>query len=108
MIRRELDRLRKGYQELVDDIEDQKFYPVPQLYRNRTSLGFWGSLLSRYAASESRSNNLTPLLTNTYSSGPFRYQHIFFTGTTPNGLLLHNEAQTQVFYRFKAAYFHAS
>ncbi len=108
VIRRELNRLMEGYEELVEDINDQKFYPVPQIYKNRTSLGFWGSFFSRYAASKSRSNNLTPLLTNTFSSGPFRYQHIFFTGSTPNGMLIHNEAQTQIFYRFKAAYFHTS
>jgi hypothetical protein len=108
VIKRELDRLMSGYEELLEDMEDQKFYPVPLIYRNRTSLGFWGSFLSRHAASHSRSNNLTPLLTNTYSSGPFRYQHIIFTGNTPNRLLIHNESQTQVFYSFKAAYFHTS
>jgi hypothetical protein len=108
VIRRELDRLMRSYEDLREDIDDQKFYAVPQLYHNRTSLGFWGSFFSRYAASSTRSNNLTPLLTNTFSSGPFRYQHIFFTGTTPNGILIHNEAQSQIFYRLKAAYFHAS
>ena len=108
VIRRELDRLMKGYEELLEDMGDQKFYPVPLIHRNRTSLGYWGSVLSRYGASDSRSNNLTPLLTNTYSSGPFRYQHIIFTGNTPNRLLIHNESQTQIFYSFKAAYFHTS
>jgi hypothetical protein len=108
VIRRELDRLMKGYEELLEDMGDQKFYPVPLIHKNRTSLGYWGSLLSRYGASESRSNNLTPLLTNTYSSGPFRYQHIIFTGNTPNRLLIYNESQTQIFYSFKAAYFHTS
>jgi hypothetical protein len=40
--------------------------------------------------------------------GPFRYQHLFLSGAAPNDMFLHHEAQSQLFYRFKAAYFHTS
>ncbi len=108
VIKRELDRLHDGYQEVVEFEQDQKFYPVPHVYKDRTTLGLWVSALSRYGASKSRSNNFTPVLVDELHLGPFRYQHIFLSGAAPNSFLLHNEAQSQIFYRFKAAYFHAS
>src|SRR5262249_25969349 len=37
VIKRELDRIEEGYAGVVTAAEDQKFYPVPQLYPNRTS-----------------------------------------------------------------------
>lgn len=107
VIKRELDRLQAGYEEILRYENDQKYYPVPQLYTNRTMLGIWLPLGSRYGASVNRTN-IAPLLTDELSLGPFRYQHVFVTGSAPNGLLIHDEAQTQIFYRFKAAYFHAS
>ncbi len=108
VIKRELDRLQAGYEELTVLISDQKFYPVPQIYRNRTELGLWVSLFSRYGGSTTRTNNFTPMVVDVLSLGPFRYQHIFVSGIAPNPLLLHDEAQQQLYYRFKAAYFHAS
>jgi len=108
VIRRELDRLLEGYQQIVEYEQDQKFYPAPFLYRNRTMLGLWVSLFSRYGASSTRSNNFTPLLVDEVALGPFRYQHLFLSGSAPNDALLHHEAQSQIFYRFKAAYFHSS
>jgi hypothetical protein len=88
--------------------QDQKFYPEPFLYRNRTMLGLWASALSRYGASSTRSNNFTPLLVDELALGPFRYQHLFLSGAAPNDMFLHHEAQSQLYYRFKAAYFHTS
>ncbi len=108
VIKRELDRLEEGYHQVVDSAEDQKFYPVPQLYRNRTSLGLWASVGSRYGASENRPNNYTPMLIDERSFGPFRYQHRVLTGVAPSEMLLHPEAQAQLYYRFKVAYFHAA
>jgi hypothetical protein len=108
VIRRELDRLREGLEQVVEYEQDQKFFPVPFVYRDRTMLGLWVSLLSRYGASSTRSNNFTPLLVDELSLGPFRYQHLFLSGAAPNDMFLHHEAQSQIFYRFKAAYFHAS
>jgi len=81
---------------------------MPYLYTDRTMLGLWVSGWSRYGASSTRSNNYTPLLVDELALGPFRYQHIFLTGAAPNDMFLHHEAQSQIFYRFKAAYFHTS
>ncbi len=108
VIRRELDRLLEGYEQVLEYEQDQKFYPEPFLYRNRTMLGLWASMFSRYGASSTRSNNYTPLLVDELALGPFRYQHLFLSGAAPNDMFLHHEAQSQLFYRFKAAYFHTS
>lgn len=107
VIKRELDRLQEGYEKVEKYSHDQIFYPMPEVYRNETSLGLWLSLGSRHGATDRR-NNLTPLLTDELSFGPFGYQHIIMTGSAPNRLLVHEEPQTQIFYAFKAAYFHAS
>jgi hypothetical protein len=108
VIRRELDRLLEGHEQVLEYEQDQKFYPEPFLYRNRTMLGLWVSMFSRYGASSTRSNNYTPLLVDELALGPFRYQHLFLSGAAPNDMFLHHEAQSQLFYRFKAAYFHTS
>ena len=108
VIRRELDRLLEGYEQVVEYEQDQVFYPEPFVYRNRTMLGLWASMFSRYGASSTRSNNFTPLLVDELALGPFRYQHLFLSGAAPNDMFLHHEAQSQLFYRFKAAYFHTS
>ena len=63
---------------------------------------------SRHASSENRSNNWTPIVENQFSSGPYGYQHIFFTGSNTNEYFIHEEPQTQFFYKFKADYFHFS
>ncbi|HJX53348.1 MAG TPA: hypothetical protein VJ801_11325 [Polyangia bacterium] len=107
VIKRELDRLQEGYEKVEKYSHDQLFYPVPEVYRNETSLGLWLSLGSRHGANDRR-NNLTPLLTDELSFGPFGYQHVIMTGSAPNRLLIHEEPQTQIYYAFKAAYFHAS
>jgi hypothetical protein len=107
VIKRELDRLQEGYDKVEKYSHDQLFYALPEVYRNETSLGLWLSMGSRHGANDRR-NNLTPLLTDELSFGPFGYQHIIMTGSAPNRLLIHEEPQTQVFYAFKAAYFHAS
>ncbi len=108
VIKRELDRLQEGYEEILELDGDQKFYPVPHVYKDRTALGVWVSALSRYGSSSTRSNNFTPMLIDELHLGPFSYQHVFLTGAAPNAQLLHAESQSQIYYRFKAAYFHAS
>ncbi len=107
VIKRELDRLQEGYEKVDKYSQDQIFYPVPEVYRNVTSLGLWLSTGSRHGASDRR-NNMTPLLVDELSLGPFGYQHVIRTGSAPNRLLIHEEPQTQLFYAFKSAYFHAS
>ncbi len=107
VIKRELDRLQEGYEKVEKYSHDQLFYALPEIYRNETSLGLWLSTGSRHGANDRR-NNLTPLLTDELSYGPFGYQHVIMTGSAPNRLLIHEEPQTQIYYAFKAAYFHAS
>jgi hypothetical protein len=105
-IKIELDRLQEGRERIKKYGVYQQFYAVPQIYKNLTSLGYWFSYGSRYGASESRSNNLTPILQNEFSSGVFGYQHLLLTGSAPMPYSIHEETQTQFYYRFKADYFH--
>ncbi len=108
VIKKELDRQQHGHEVVAEYLRDQQFYPVPQLYVNETSLGLWTSAGSRHGASKSRLNNLTPILTDNLSLGPFGYQHTFMTGSAPMSFSAHEEPQVQAYYRFKAAYFHLS
>lgn len=105
-IKRELDELKASYLRLQRYANEQRFYAIPEIYKNQTSLGVWTSFGSRYGSSSSRSNNLTPVLTDAYSSDIFDYQHIFVTGSAPMSFASHEEAQTQAYYSFKASYFH--
>lgn len=107
-IKREFDRLDQGHQEIRRYVSAQQFYPVPEVYKNATSLGLWLSSQSRYGASSSRDNNFTPFLVNEFSGGPFGFQSIFTSGSGPIPQSIHEEAQTQVYYRMKADYFHFS
>jgi len=107
-IKRELDRLADGHEGVRQYEADQQFYAVPELYSNDTSLGLWLSSGSRYGASSNRKNNFTPLLVNDFSAGPFGFQSHFRTGSGPMPFALHEEAQTHLYYRMKADYFHMS
>lgn len=108
MIKRELDHLRDGYNQVKRYHREQDFYPIAEVYKNATSLGLWQNFGSRYGSSSYRTNNLTPVLTDSYSSDIFDYQHIFITGSAPLMYALHEEPQTQIFYAFKSSYFHFS
>ena len=108
VIKRELDRLMQGHQDVREYERDQIFYPKPQLYENRTALGLWTSHGRKHGASADRPNNFTPVLFDELSLGPFGYQHVLVTGAAPMAFSVHTEVQSQIYYRFKAAYFHAS
>jgi hypothetical protein len=108
VIKRELDRLMEGHDEIREYERDQVFYPVPELYHNETALGLWTSHGHKHGATASRPNNFTPVLYDELSLGPFGYQHRLVTGAAPMPFSVHTEIQTQIYYRFKAAYFHAS
>lgn len=108
VIKRELDRLMEGHDEVREYERDQIFYPMPEIYRNETALGLWTSHGSKHGATASRPNNFTPVLYDELSLGPFGYQHRLVTGAAPMPFSVHTEVQTQIYYRFKAAYFHAS
>ncbi len=105
-IKRELDDLKTSYLRLERYAREQRFYAIPEVQKNLTSLGLWTSFGSRYGSSTSRNNNLTPVLTDSYSSDIFDYQHIFVTGSAPMPFGSHEEPQTQAYYGFKASYFH--
>lgn len=106
VIKRELDRLRAGYKKIDRYNREQDFYPVPEVYKNRTSLGLWEALGSRYGSSKKRTSNLAPVLTDSYSSDVFDYQHLFVTGSAPMPFGIHEEPQVHGYYGFKASYFH--
>ncbi len=105
-IKRRFDRIKKEKNILDAYVISKSFYSVPQVYENKTTLGLWLSGNSRHGASENRANNWAPILENQFSSGPYGYQHIFSTGASTNQFFIHEEPQTQFFYRFKADYFH--
>jgi len=107
-IKRKFDVIQNEHDVVRMYDRSQKFYPVPEVYKNIVTLGFWGSVGSRYGSSDNRNNNGAPILIEEFSSGPFGYQHLFLTGASPNHLFIHEEPQTQIFYRFKADYFHMS
>jgi hypothetical protein len=105
-IKRRLDTIKREKSHLNMYVRSKDFYSVPQVYENKTTLGLWLSGNSRHGASENRSNNWAPILENQFSSGPYGYQHVFLTGAAENMFFVHEEPQTQFYYRFKADYFH--
>lgn len=107
-IKRELDRLVVGHEEVRNYETRQQFYAVPEVYSNDTTLGLWLASNSRYGSSSNRKNNFTPFLENQTSAGPFGFQSTFRTGSGPLYSTIHEENQTQVYYRLKADYFHFS
>lgn len=107
-IKRELDRLVIGHEDVRNYESRQQFYAVPEVYSNDTTLGLWLASANRYGSSSNRKNNFTPLLENQTSSGPFGFQSTFRTGSGPLYSTIHEENQTQVYYRLKADYFHFS
>ena len=107
-IKRRLDTIMDHHEMLKAYNRQQKFYAVPQIYTNQTSLGNWFTVGSRHGANKYRSNNITPILSNEYSAGPFSYQHLFLSGSAPLNTLIHEEPQTQFYYRLKADYINFS
>jgi hypothetical protein len=108
IIKNELDRLKEGYEKVADYGKDQKFYPVPQIYDNKTTLGLWYNYGSRHGKSTKRSNNFVPAIVSTLSEGPFGFQRTLVTGAAPLPMSVHEEPQTQFYYRLKADYVHFS
>ncbi|MBU2644657.1 hypothetical protein KKI24_08120 [bacterium] len=106
LIKKELDRLKEGYERLKGFQADKVFYAKPQVYGNDARLGVWGNIGSRYGASRQRNNNFIPEIISEYSSGPFGFQHILVTGNAllPTGV--HEEPQMQFYYGLKADYIH--
>ena len=103
-----LDYFQQEIEQLQRYYRNQQFYSTPQVYSNTNLLGLWLTTASRYGSNKNRTNNGAPFFESQFSSGPFGYQHILYTGALPNDLLLHEEIQTQIFYSFKADYFNFS
>ncbi len=108
IIKRELDRLMSGHEKVLEYSKDQRFYPVPQVYSNKTSLGLWMNYGSRYGKSTKRTNDFVPMIVSELSQGPFGFQSLLVTGVAPLKFSIHEEPQTQFFYRLKADYIHCS
>jgi len=108
LIKKELDRLKAGYEKIKNYHSDKQFYPVPQIFNNSTSIGVGLHFGSRYGASANRLSSFTPLFISELSEGPFGYQRIFVTGSAPMPYSVHEEAQTQMYYHLKADYIHFS
>lgn len=108
MIKNHLDRLKEGYDRVRKYSRSKRFYPVPQVYLNETSLGIWGNFGSRYGSSKNRSNSFIPAIVSELSDGPFGYQRVFITGAAPMHYSIHEEPQVQAYYRLKASYVHFS
>ena len=106
LIKRELDRLKEGYDRLRGYSNDKDFYAKPQVYGNEARLGVWGNIGSRYGASKQRQNNFIPEIISEDSDGPFGFQDILVTGNAllPTGV--HEEPQMHFYYRLKADYVH--
>lgn len=108
LIKKELDRLQKGFALISRYEREQSFYPVPEVYTNKTSLGLWHNFSSRYGNSKKRSNNFTPLLIDEVSTDIFDFQRQIQTGSGWLNRGVHEEPQMQMYYSFKASYFHFS
>lgn len=107
-IKRELDHLEEGHERIADLAESQAFYPVPRLYDNETRLGLWANAGSRHGVSHTRTSSLVPALTSELSEGPFGFQRVLVAGAAPMPYSVHEEVQTQFYYRLKADYVHFS
>ncbi len=105
VIKRKLDEINFGLKRLKKYEKEQRFYSIPQIYKNSTSLGLWHNVGYRHGGSANRTNNFTPVLIDSYASDVFDYQHIFITGSSPLDSSVHEESQTVVHYHFKASYF---
>ena len=107
-IKNELDRLQEGYEKVIDYEKDQRFYPIPQLYENKTILSLWYNYGSRHGKSQTRNNDFVPAIKSTLSEGPFGFQRKLITGSYLMFNSFHEEPQTQLSYSLKADYVHFS
>lgn len=105
-IKRELDRLKEGYDKLKGFQNDKKYYPKPQVYGNSARLGLWGIYGTRYGGSKQRNNSFIPEIISESSSGPFGFQYVLVTGSALIPSSVHEEPQMNFYYALKADYVH--
>lgn len=108
LIKKELDRLQYGYEELQKYVKEKVFYPKPQIFTNITTLGIWSSANLRYGSSNTRNSNYIPAVRNELSEGLYKFQRVIVTGADTMPFSVHEEPQTQFYYAMKASYFHMS
>ena len=108
LIKKELDRMQEGYEQIRSYQSKKKFYPVPQIYKNQISLGIWLNAGNRHGISKSRQNSFIPFLASEFSEGPFGFQSTWVTGSFPMPYSFHEEPQTQLYYRMKSEFIHFS
>jgi hypothetical protein len=107
LIKRMLDHLREGYRKVEEYYERQTYYAVPQKYHNKTRLGTWTLVSSRYTNVGGRRINFLPLVEDELSEGPFSFQRVIKSGVAPILWSVQDEPNLQVFYGMKADYIHA-
>lgn len=105
-IKRYFDNQLEFYDQVGNYIEQASFYAVPQKFKNRTFIGTWGILGSRYANVGARQTNFLPLVEDQFSEGPFGFQRVVRSGVSPLSWGIHEEPVVQVFYGLKADYIH--
>lgn len=108
LIKTELDRLQAGYETLQSYVKEKVFYPKPQLYTNKATLGIWAGANHRHGSSSGRNSSFIPVVRNELSEGLYRFQRVVVTGTAPMPYSVHEEPQTQLYYSMKSSYFHLS
>ena len=108
LIKNALDHLLEGHERLEAYLSSKVFYPAPQLYSNQTRLGLGLTAGSRHGVSSTRNNSLVPVLYDELSEGPFGFQRIWVAGSAPMPYSVHEEPQTQVYYRLKSDFVHFS
>ena len=106
LIKRMLDHLRNGHLKIEEYGDRQDYYPVPQKYYNRTHIGTWTLISSRYTNVGGRRINFLPLVEDELSEGPFSFQRVVRSGVAPLQWSIQDEPNLQVFYGMKADYIH--
>ncbi len=108
LIKSSLDQLMAGHQLISAYKRNEKFYAVPIIYGNDTSIGLWYNFNSRHGASGARNNSVIPFIISDSSDGPFGFQRRIVTGSDFMPYSVHEEPQTLFSYALKADYFHFS
>jgi hypothetical protein len=101
-----IDQRRDEYERLLRYESHQQFYAQPNIYYNRTRMGTWLSLNTRYTNVGVRQTNFLPFIEDEFSSDIFSYQHVIKSGSIPVRWSFQDEPQLQVYYGLKADYIH--
>lgn len=103
-IKRIFDEMESQYRLLGEYSDRQKFFATPSYFSNRTYLGTWMLLGSRYSNVGARRANFLPYVQSQSSSGPFLFQYEAVSGVLPRRWGLHSEPMPQAGFSMKDAY----